>query len=152
MANNFDFFVGEWRSTQRRLKEVLTGCEEWYEFPGTTRCWSVFDGAGNIDEVVFPTLGFSGVTVRLYDPETQLWSLYWARSGVGLGLPPVVGRFDDSGRGVFTDEEDYQGHHITCAYIWSDITSDSARWEQAFSVDGGMSWETNWVAEFSRTA
>jgi len=151
MKNNFDFLVGEWTSSQRRLREVLNGCDEWYEFPGVTRCWSVFDGAGNFDEVTFPTQGFGGVTLRLYDHEKDEWSLYWASSRTGLALPPVVGRFNDDGRGIFTSDEVYEGRPIKVVFIWSDITDVSCRWEQAFSVDGGGTWETNWVAEFQRT-
>ena len=26
----------------------------------------------------------------------------------------------------------------------------AARWEQAFSADGGATWEVNWVMEFTR--
>ncbi|HEU0240038.1 MAG TPA: hypothetical protein VFR11_12300 [Micromonosporaceae bacterium] len=152
MTNNFDFFVGEWTSTQRRLREVLTGCQEWYEFEGVTRCWSVFDGAGNVDEVTFPSLGWGGVTLRLYDKERDEWSLYWASSRSGLALPPVVGRFHDDGRGVFDGDDVYDGKQIRCVYIWSRITDQSCRWEQAFSVDQGSTWETNWIAEFQRTA
>src|SRR5688500_15374225 len=99
MVNNtFDFFVGTWTSRQRRLRKVLVGDEEWYEFPGHTRCWNLLDGAGNIDEVTFPTQGFSGVTLRLYDPASDTWSLYWASSRTGISLPPVVGRFGPDGR------------------------------------------------------
>ncbi|SCG68336.1 hypothetical protein [Micromonospora inositola] len=151
MENSFDWFVGTWTSTQRRLRTVLTGCDEWYEFPGVTRCWSVLGGAGNVDEVTFPTQGFSGVTLRLHDPASDEWSLYWASSRSGLSLPPVVGRFGPDGRGVFTAEETYQGTPIVVRYLWSDITATTARWEQAFSVDGGGTWETNWTADFTRT-
>jgi hypothetical protein len=151
MDNNFDFFVGTWTSTQRRLREVLTGSTEWYEFPGHTKCWNVLEGGGNFDEVVFPDQGFSGVTLRLYDKATDQWSLYWASSRVGLSLPPVVGRFGADGVGVFTAEEDYQGTPITVRFLWSEITATSARWEQAFSTDQGATWETNWAADFTRT-
>jgi hypothetical protein len=149
--NNFDFFVGTWTSRQRRLRKVLAGCDEWYEFSGTSRSWSVFDGFGNIDEVTFPDQGFSGLTVRLYDPATELWSLYWARSGRGLALPPTVGRFEDDGVGRFYDDEVWEGQPIRVRFQWSDITADSCRWEQAFSTDGGQTWETNWVADFTRS-
>ncbi|MDG4823190.1 hypothetical protein O7635_15140 [Asanoa sp. WMMD1127] len=152
MRNDFDFFVGTWTSRQRRLREVLTGCTEWYEFEGLSRSWSVLDGAGNIDEVTFPSQGFGGVTMRLYDAERDEWSLYWASSRTGLSLPPVVGRFDASGVGVFTADEDYEGRPIRVRFTWSDITPESCRWEQAFSVDKGETWEPNWVAEFSRSA
>jgi hypothetical protein len=67
-----------------------------------------------------------------------------------LALPPVTGRFSD-GVGVFYDQEQYEGRDITVRYTWSDITATTARWEQAFSLDGGQTWETNWTADFTRT-
>ena len=153
MENNFNFLLGEWTSKQRRLREVLKGSDEWYEFDGYTKNWSAFDGAANIDEVQFPSEGFGGVTLRLYDKETDTWSIYWASSRTGtLSLPPVVGRFGEDGRGVFTSEEEYEGIPITCRYLWMVLGPDEARWEQAFSTDGGETWETNWIAEFSRIA
>jgi len=151
MKNNFDFLVGTWDSTQRRLRRPLTGSDDWYDFPGHTKCWTVFDGNGNIDEVTFPTLGFSGVTLRLYNAERDEWSLYWANSTRGLAVPPNVGRFDDTGVGTFLCEEIYEGTPIVCRYRWSHITDEAARWDQAFSTDGGCTWETNWVADFRRT-
>jgi hypothetical protein len=151
MKNNFDFFVGEWTSKQRRLREVLNNCEEWYEFTGTTKCWSVFHGAGSVDEVTL-SLGFSGLTVRFYDEKTELWSLYWGNSRSGLALPPCVGRFDDDGVGTFTSDEIWEGRQIRVRYLWSAITDNSCRWEQAFSTDEGVTWETNWVSDFQRIA
>jgi len=149
-AGDFDFFVGSWDSRQRRLREPLAGCDEWYEFPATTRCWSLFDGAANMDVLSAPDQGFTGLTVRLLDPASGDWSLYWVSSRTGvLALPPVVGRFRD-GVGRFYSEEDYHGQRIICRYTWSGITPESARWDQAFSVDGGQTWETNWIAEFTR--
>jgi hypothetical protein len=88
----------------------------------------------------------------LYDKERDEWSLYWASSRSGLALPPVVGRFHDDGRGVFDGDDVYDGKQIRCVYIWSRITDQSCRWEQAFSVDQGSTWETNWIADFQRTA
>ncbi|HEY7661471.1 MAG TPA: hypothetical protein VIC58_12845 [Actinomycetota bacterium] len=152
MDNTFDWFVGTWDSKQRRLREVLVDSDDWYEFPGTHRSWSALDGVANFDEALFPTEGFGGITLRLYDRERDKWSLYWANSRTGiLSLPPVVGRFGDDGRGVFTSEEDYEGRRIKVRYLWCDITETTARWEQAFSTDDGATWETNWVAEFTRT-
>ncbi|MGW5667125.1 hypothetical protein [Micromonospora sp. NPDC003776] len=152
MKNNFDFLVGTWDSKQRRLREPLSGSSDWYEFTGQTKSWNVFNGAGNIDEVWFPSLGFGGVTLRLYNQERDEWSLYWASSTTGLAMPPNVGRFDDTGVGTFLCEERYKGTPIVCRYRWSEITGTSARWDQAFSTDGGSTWETNWVADFRRTS
>lgn len=151
MDNSFDFFVGTWTSRQRRLRTVLAGSDDWYEFPGESRCWSMMSGTANVDEVTFPTQGFGGVTLRLFDPATDRWSLYWASSRTGLSLPPVVGRFDADGRGVFSGDDVYDGVPIRVNYVWSAITPESARWEQEFSADGGVTWETNWVADFIRT-
>jgi hypothetical protein len=150
MANNFDFLVGNWTSKQRRLREILAGSDEWYEFDGITRCWSVFDGAGNIDEVKFPEQGYTGLTVRLFDPATELWSIYWARNDTGLALPPTVGRFEEDGVGRFYDDEDWNGRPIRVRYQWTVLSADACRWEQAFSTDTGETWETNWTADFTR--
>lgn len=152
MENNFNFFVGSWTGRNRTLKEPFVGSDEWTEFESVARCWNLFDGAGNIDEITFPTRGQNGCTVRLHDPDTDLWTLYWFSTRHGLGLPPVVGRFGPDGRGVFTSEEEFQGRDIVCRYLWCDITPDSCRWEQAYSTDKGETWETNWIMEFTRTA
>ena len=150
-ANSFDFLVGTWSSRQRRLRTVLAGSDEWYEFTGDLRGWNLLDGAMNMDEVIFPELGTGGVTLRIHDVKADTWSIYWAGSRTGLSLPPVVGRFDDDGVGVFLSPDVYEGREILCRYRWSEITPVSARWDQAFSVDDGQTWETNWIAEFTRT-
>jgi hypothetical protein len=152
MTNNFDFLIGNWTSKQRRLREVLTGSDDWYEFDGITRCWSVFDGDGNIDEVRFPEQGYTGLTVRLFDPKTELWSIYWARNDTGLALPPTVGRFEQDGVGRFYDDEDWHGRPIRVRYQWTVLSDDACRWEQAFSTDQGETWETNWTAAFTRSS
>jgi hypothetical protein len=150
MDNTFDFLVGTWNSSHRRRKPFST--EPWHEFTGVTRCWSVFDGAGNVDEITFPSEGFSGMTMRLYDAAKDEWSLYWVNSRTGLALPPVVGRFGADGRGVFTGPDVYDGHPIQVVYEWSGITANSCRWQQAFSLDDGATWDTNWTMEFTRTS
>lgn len=150
-TGGFDFFIGSWNSVQRRLVKPLADCTEWRETSATTRCWQAFGGAANIDEVHFPEWGFRGLSVRLHNPATGEWSIYWANSRNGeLALPPVVGRFVD-GTGLFYSSESYEGRDITVRYKWSDITATTARWEQAFSVDSGQTWETNWTADFSRS-
>ena len=149
---DFDFLVGTWDGVQRRLLEPLAGCTEWDEFATTTRSWPIFDGAGNVDEVIAPERGFSGLTVRLLNPATGQWALHWASSKDGeLAPPPVVGEFTD-GVGRFYCEQDWDGRRIKVRYTWFDITPRSARWEQAFSVDQGESWEANWTAVFTRTS
>ncbi|MCW3845134.1 hypothetical protein ONA70_34210 [Micromonospora yasonensis] len=148
---DFDFLAGSWDVASRRLTKRHVGSDDWDEFPGTTVAHSFFDGAGSFDEIRFPTRGFSGSTVRIRDAETGLWSIYWMNSRRGvLELPPVVGRFVD-GVGTFYGDDTDEGRPIRCRFIWSGITPTSCRWEQAFSVDGERTWETNWIMEFART-
>ncbi|MEV4894101.1 hypothetical protein AB0K48_32420 [Nonomuraea sp. NPDC055795] len=148
--NNFDFFEGTWTSHQRKLTKRLAGSDDWEEFPGYTRATRHLSGAASCDEVTFPTKGTSGLTLRLHDPATDLWSIYWV-SGADpvLGLPPVVGRFDGD-RGEFFCDDEHEGTPVRCRFLWIRIDADHCRWEQAFSVDGERTWETNWIADFTR--
>ena len=151
MKNNFQFLVGNWQSKHRRLKEYLAGSDEWEEFDGASRCWSIFDGAGYMDEITCPAKSLRGGTLRLYDPAQDKWSLYWIDSTTGLALPPQVGRFGDDGRGVFTADDIFDGQPVTVSYEWSQITPESCRWVQSLSADQGETWETTWITEFTRT-
>lgn len=149
---DFDFFVGEWKSYHRRLRARLEGCTEWEEFEGYTVARPILGGMGNIDEITLERENGTmlGFTLRLFDSNTQEWSLYWAADGGNANVfPPMIGRFEN-GRGDFYSYELQHGRHIYCRYVWSDITPTSCRWEQAFSIDGGATWETNWTMVFER--
>ena len=148
-TTDFDFLVGSWDVANRRLPKPLTDSQDWDEFRSTSQCRGVLDGAGNLDEISAPDRGFSALTLRLFDPERKEWSLYWASSRTGLLYPPVVGTFDN-GRGDFYGDDTHDGKPVKAHFIWSDITPTSARWEQEFSADGGQTWESNWVMEFTR--
>ncbi|MDH2426575.1 hypothetical protein [Sphaerisporangium sp. TRM90804] len=149
--NDFDFYTGTWDVVNRRLRERLTGCTEWDEFPGVSVARSIFGGAGNMDEIDFPTRGFAGLTLRLYDPEREEWSLYWSSSRSTVIEPAVVGRFH-GGVGLFYCDDTHEGTPVRVRFVWSGITATTARWEQAFSVDGEKTWETNWIMESTRRA
>jgi hypothetical protein len=149
--NDFDFLIGEWTSHQWRLRERLKGSQSWEEFESTSVVRKVLGGLGKLDEVTMIRESgvFRGVTLRLFNPETQQWSIYWADStGNGLGAP-MVGEFTQ-GRGVFYDCEPFEGKRIFSRFIWTHDSPDSCRWEQAFSADGGATWETNWIMESTR--
>jgi hypothetical protein len=148
-VNDFDFLIGTWNVRNRRLVKALAERDEWQEFPGVSTCVSAFEGAGNYDEIVFPTRGTRGLTLRLYNPATKEWSLYWASSADGLLTAPVIGAYQD-GRGEFFGDDLQDGHPVQVRFIWSDITANSARWEQAFWDMTNELWETNWIMEFTR--
>lgn len=148
----FDFLVGHWTVKHRRLKERLAGCTEWEEFPGTCSLRPLLDGQANVDDNVLhmPWGTYRAASIRAYDPATRLWSIWWldSRQPHDLGVP-VVGAFKD-GIGAFFADDTLNGQRIRVRFLWTDITAASARWQQAFSNDGGATWETNWTMEFER--
>lgn len=151
--HDFDFLPGRWKIHHRRLKERLKGCTEWETFEGTSTAWALMDGRGNVDDnvVELPSGPYRAVSVRAFDPEANLWSIWWIDGRYGRPPldPPVRGRFEN-GVGTFMAEEMFEGRPIRVRFLWSDITPSAARWQQAFSEDGGKSWETNWVMELER--
>jgi hypothetical protein len=106
---------------------------------------------GHSDEVVMNRASgpAHGYTLRLFDVHSKEWSIYWATGASGLLDVPMIGKFKD-GVGEFYSQEVFEGRHIFCRFTWSKITANSAQWEQAFSIDGGKTWETNWVNTFER--
>lgn len=146
---DFDFLIGRWQVANRRRRGLLVGSQEWDEFPSTCDCVRLFEGAANVDWNDFPTLGFRGLSLRLFSPENRAWSIYWASSRDGVLQPAVVGAFSD-GEGRFFGDDVLDGVPIRVRFVWSDITASSARWQQAFSTDGEQTWETNWTMEFTR--
>jgi hypothetical protein len=149
-ARDFDFFMGSWHVANRRLKRRLAGSDDWEEFAATAVAQPILDGFGNQD--VFTTDhdgGFVGMSFRFFDPERQRWSIYWADSRRPGELdPPVFGHFDGD-TGVFHGEDVLKGRPVLVRFIWSGVTTSTPRWEQAFSDDGGRTWETNWVMDFT---
>ncbi|MET8139605.1 hypothetical protein ABZU32_04765 [Sphaerisporangium sp. NPDC005288] len=149
--NDFDFYVGTWEVANRRLLKRNAGCTEWEEFSGVSVAHGFWGGAGNFDEITFPDKDFNGVTVRVRNPATGEWSLYWGNSTRGLDPVPVVGRFVD-GIGAFYADDTDDGQPIRVRYTWSDITPTTCRWEQAFSYDDERTWETNWIMESTKVS
>jgi hypothetical protein len=148
-VHDFDFLIGEWSVRNRRLKVRFANSDHWDEFPAKAYMHTVLAGAGNLEEIHFPTQGHTGLTLRLFNRQSKQWFLYWATDREGVLQPPVVGRFEN-GTGEFYGDDVDDGRPIRVRYVWSKITPSSAQWEQAFSLDHGQSWETNWIMEFTR--
>jgi len=150
--HDFDFLVGSWSVQHHRLKHRLAHSNEWETFYGSCRTWRVLDGQGDVDDNVLQAPGgpYRAVSLRSFDPKTRLWSIWWLDSRHPHELdPPVVGGFRN-GVGTFLANDTLNGRPIVVRYVWSEITLNSARWQQAFSGDAGKTWETNWVMEFHR--
>jgi hypothetical protein len=153
-ADDFDFFIGSWRVAHRRLKDRLVECTEWVEFNGSTVVQKVLGGLGNMDDNILELPGdtYRAVTLRSFNSETQQWSIWWLDGRYPGSLDtPVVGHFDNK-VGVFYADDTLDGKPIRVRFLWTLPQSDRPRWEQAFSVDAGKTWEVNWSMDFTRTA
>lgn len=145
--HDFDFEIGTWKTHLSRLLNPLTGSTAWVEYEGTTVVRKVWNGRANLVELVAdgPAGHFEGLSLRLYNPQSRQWSLNFASSHNGTLTQPAIGEFKN-GRGEFYSQEIFNGRAIFVRFVISDITPDSCRFEQAFSADGGKTWEVNWIA------
>lgn len=145
--HDFDFEIGTWKTHLRRRPRPLTGSNEWVEYDGTSIVTKVMGGRANLVELdVKGSAGqIEGLSLRLYNPEAKQWSLNFSNIRSGVLTPPVIGEFKD-GRGEFYGADTLNGRSILVRFVISDVTKDSAKFEQAFSDDGGKTWEVNWIA------
>jgi hypothetical protein len=150
-SHDFDFEIGKWKTHLRRLVHPLTGSTTWVEYDGTTVVSKVWNGKANLVEldVTGPTGHIEALSLRLYNPDPHQWSLNFANSAGGTMSVPTIAEFKN-GRGEFYDQEPLNGRAILVRFVIYDITADSCSFEQAFSDDGGKTWEVNWIATDTR--
>jgi hypothetical protein len=149
--NDFDFYLGAWDIRLRKLIEPLNGDHEWEESNAATVAQKVLGGLGHIDDFTMETAEGTAreLTLRLFDLQTRLWSIYGADGTSAALPPPAIGRFQN-GVGEFYNRDTFDGQSILIRLTFSGITANSFHWEQALSADGGRTWETNWMADFTR--
>ena len=148
--HDFDWDYGTWKTHQKRRLHPLTGSTTWVEYHGTDVVRKIWDGAntGTI-EADGPAGHLEIFSMRLYNPDSRQWSVDFTNSATGVLSQPVFGEFKD-GRADFYDQEPYDGRMIMVRFSVSDITADTCHFEQAFSADGGKTWETNFIVDEER--
>jgi hypothetical protein len=149
--HDFDFHIGNWKTHVSRLQQPLTGSTTWVQYDGTTVVSKVWNGRANLVELEVdgPKGHLELLSLRLYNPDSHQWSLNVASSQAGVMNVPTIGDFKN-GRGEFFDQETFNGRAVLVRFVISDITPDSCHFEQAFSDDGGKTWEVNWIATDTR--
>jgi hypothetical protein len=142
---DFDFLIGKWKLRHEKLRTRLNNCKDWDEFETTVEDFRILEVVGNMDvgRAVFNGKPWEGRTIRIFNPKTRLWSLYWVASDVGVMDPPVVGSFE-SGIGHFFTKDTFNGRPIIMMFRWDARDKQHPVWSQAFSPDNGKTWEWNW--------
>jgi hypothetical protein len=150
--HDFDFEFGSWKIHLKRLLHPLTGSTTWVEFDGTSLTQKVWNGRAELEEFETdsPAAGhIEGLTLRLYNPQSHQWSLYWANSKDGTIVPPQIGQYKN-GHGEFYGQDTLNGKAIFIRFVWSNTTTNTPHFEQSFSEDRGRTWEVNWITDQTR--
>jgi len=150
-VDDFDFLIGTWDVRMRRRRKILSGCDEWYDLTAVCATRKIVGGLGIFDDVHMQAENgeITAMALRLFDPVARQWSIYWASTPSGVLGTPVMGGFE-AGEGIFYGPDTHDGKPILARFRWS--PGAAPHWEQAFSADGGRSWETNWTMDFERRA
>lgn len=150
--HDFDFFAeGVWKVSHRRLKTFLAGATEWDSFEGTVTTRTMLNNLVTIDENDIRAAGgaYRGSTLRVFDPATQIWSIYWIDGRFGILDPAMRGKWEN-GRCVLTGDDTYKGKPIKLRQEYSRLPGQNPHWQQAMSIDDGKTWETNWHMDYTR--
>lgn len=148
---DFDYFFGAWTVSHRKLARRLAGCDDWVRFEGESQTSPILGGVGNLEDNLLkePDGAYRAAALRAFNLNDQTWNIWWLNQDRMAVEPPVTGRFEGD-EGLFIGPDEVDGRPILVRFIWTKLPPDQARWEQAFSTDQGVSWETNWVMEFQR--
>lgn len=147
-TTDFAFLTGSWQVDHRRLAAPLTGSDDWSTFTSKSVAWNHLNGGVSIDETAMADQGVSGMSLRLFEPDTQEWTVRWISSRDYVLQPPVRGRWVGL-ESQLSGSEEYEGRPIEVTYHW-DLSGANPQWDQAFSADGGQTWETNWIMNLTQ--
>lgn len=153
--HDFDFEIGTWATQARVLRNPLSGnTPNWADYQGTSLVRPIMGGRANVVELSIGGAAgrIEGISLRLYNPQVRQWSLNYVNLHDGLLTSAVYGGFDGSGHGVFYGHDMLDGRAILVRFLITQVSSAEAHFEQAFSADGGATWEVNWIATDKKVA
>jgi hypothetical protein len=150
-VHDFDFEFGAWKAQLTRLVHPLSGSKQWVSYAGTSVVHPMLGGREDVGELQVSGAGgnIDGMTIRLYDPQAKQWNVRWVNAEDGMITTPLTGGFTN-GRGVFYGRDTLRGKPIVARFVFSDLRPNQFHFEQAFSPDGGKTWEVNWIATFTK--
>jgi hypothetical protein len=151
-ASDFDFLLGDWKVRHRRLAQRLVGSNEWEEYAGTTHCQAILGGIANFNDSIVHRSGatYRSLGLRAFDPNTKVWT-DWSLDGRNPTRVTVDGVGQFANRiGTFFADDTYDGKPVRVRGTFRPLTDGSAQWQQAYSADGGRTWETNYVMHYTR--
>jgi hypothetical protein len=154
-AHAFEFLHGSWEIHNTKLRDTTDpACTEWHEFDATSEVIPILNGIGQIDRMTVPAPpdgpAFEGFTLRLFDPVTSTWSIWWSSTRLPGRLdPPVRGTWVDA-VGRFECDDVIAGRPTRVRFEWRRDNPHAPTWEQFFSYDHGQTWAPNWLMQFKR--
>ena len=150
--HDFDFLQGKFQVHYKSLKSRLRHSHEWIESDGYMENRTILMGIGNIEQHSMTAMDGSpaqGFALRLFDPQTRLWSIYWANNWSGTLDIPVVGSFEGD-KGYFFANDRFDGQDVLLQFEWDIANPGQPVWKQGFSLDQGDTWEWNWYMYFTK--
>jgi hypothetical protein len=149
--HDFDFAIGSWNIHLARLADRLAGSTTWVKFDGTSVTRKIWSGRADLEEFETDSTQshIEGLTLRLYDPQSRQWRIYWANGKDAILDPPMIGEFQN-GRGEFYCQDMWKGRAVLVRFIWTETDTKSPHFEQSYSGDGGKTWEVNWITNQER--
>lgn len=150
---DFNFLFGRWHTHYRILRKRLAHDNTWDRCEGDALVTPFWQGFGNLEVGTLrcpPPRGYvESMTLRTYSGDTHQWSLYWGTKKIGLAMPPQLGHFNANGIGEFFVPDTFNGRPVVVRYRWSTVKG-LPHFEQAYSPDGGATWETNWICDYTK--
>jgi len=76
--------------------------------------------------------------------------MLWLDNRQPPDFEPLVGKFENGVGRFYSTITTQDGRLVHVRFLLDQFTEESLHWQQDFSMDGGETWETNWVMESTK--